>query len=78
MNLGKCTKCEERAVIALKAGEEPLCAKHYVEQEDEGCLEAFLQSFEGREITEQDKAILSEVKKQKPKLFEQYKNFFAL
>lgn len=35
---GNCQKCGKEAVTALNAGKTPLCAEHYVEQEDENCL----------------------------------------
>lgn len=76
--LGQCAKCNKKAIIAIDAGELPLCAYHFVEQEDDECLKAFFQSL----INEKGKAevnreIQKETKKQKPELYNQLKSLFS-
>ena len=50
-NFGECKKCKKKAVTAINAGDMPLCAYHYVEQEEESCLKSLLQ----HEIDEEGK-----------------------
>ena len=79
MNLGKCKKCKRKAITAIDAGETPLCAYHYVKQEDEECLKARLQSdIDEYGKIKEHKEIQLQIKKQKPKLYEQLKDFFEV
>jgi len=70
----KCKICKKETKIARDAGDTPLCISHYVEQEDEGCLFAQLRDI----VSKKDKSIIEkqiieEIKKHKPKLYEQIK-----
>lgn len=55
----------------------PLCARHFVEQEDEECLKARLLSGIGEygKIME-PKEIQEEIKKQRPGLYREMREFF--
>tara|TARA_Y100000031_G_C7888894_1_gene234224 strand:- start:121 stop:306 length:186 start_codon:yes stop_codon:yes gene_type:complete len=55
-----CLRCEEKSAITIGL-DKPLCAKHYVAEEEEGCLRALIESNPSDEI-------LDEIKKQKPQL----------
>ena len=79
MKFGKCKKCKKEAVIAINAGKISLCAYHYVKQEDEECLKAFLlNDIEQFNKIKLDKEIQKQIKKQKPKLYEQLKDYFEV
>jgi len=79
MDFGKCKKCKNKAVTAINAGETPLCAYHYVEQEDNECLKARLQSdIDEYGKIKEHKEIQQEIKKHKPKLYEQLQDFFEV
>ncbi len=79
MNLGKCKKCGKKAITAINAGETPLCAYHYIEQEDEECLKALLeQEIEEDEKITEPKDIQLEIKKQKPSLYFSLKEYFSI
>ena len=76
-DLGQCERCNKKAITATEAGERPLCAYHYIEEEDEACLEAIL----GEDIDEHGKItecrlIQLEIKKQMPKLYKKYEGYF--
>ena len=77
MKLGKCKKCGKEAVTAIDAGETPLCAYHFVKQEDEECLKSsLLRDIDEHGKIKEHKEIQLEIKRQKPELFEQLKDSF--
>lgn len=79
MDFGKCKKCSKKAVTAIDAGDVFLCAYHYVKQEDDECLKARLQSdIDEHGRIKEDKEIQKEIKKQRPELYKQLKNFFEV
>ena len=79
MGLGKCKKCEKKAVTAIDAGETPLCGKHYVAQADEECLKSsLLNDISCYGKIKEHKDIQLEIKKQRPKLYEQLEGYFEV
>lgn len=79
MFLEKCKKCDGNVVIYVDAGDTPLCAFHYVKQEDEECLKASLYN----EISLFGKINLPievqlEIKSQRPSLYKNLEDFFAV
>lgn len=72
-----CNYCKRKAVTFVDAGNTPLCAFHFVKLEDEECLKARLLN----DISEYNKikehlSIQKEIKKQRPNLFSELKDFF--
>lgn len=64
--------------MIIDSGKTHLCIHHYVEQEDEGCLLAYLKDLiESGEISE-NKELQIEVKKQKKKIYDQLKANFDI
>lgn len=76
---GRCKKCNKKAVTAINAGDTPLCAYHFIKQEDDECLVSRLkeQIDEMGKIME-EKEIQLEIKKQKPKVYEYLKEYFSI
>ena len=66
----KCGRCEAEADYRLDDGM-PVCARHYVELEEKGCLEAIYLS-----MPNYDRDILLEIEKQYPDLVEMYADVF--
>lgn len=78
-DFGKCKKCKKRAVTAIDAGKIPLCAYHYVKQEDEGCLRSYLkEEIDSHGKITECKEIQLEIKKQKPKVYHEFKDYFSV
>ena len=75
----KCSYCDQMAIIILDAGELPLCAFHYINNEDDVCLITKLkeQIEEHGNITD-DKSIQAQIKIQKPKIYLQLEPYFTL
>ena len=74
-----CKHCTKPSVIFVDSGETSLCAFHYIKQEDQDCLKAYLLSeidLKGK-ITE-SKEIQSEIKKQMPELYNQLDAHFTI
>jgi hypothetical protein len=63
----KCTFCAKESYSTIEDKNKPACAHHYVQHEAEGCLMALLASNPPQEI-------IAEVKKQRPKIYEKYKD----
>lgn len=79
VKLTKCKICGKKAAKIVEGGETQLCAKHYVEQEDEECLKADLQmDIEDHGKIIEPKEVQLEIKKQKPALYEQLKDYFEV
>ncbi len=71
-----CIKCGNSAVetlITVTGKREDYCAKHWVENEGEGCLESDLLNMEDTKTYDMGKEVAKEIKKQFPKLAELYK-----
>lgn len=75
----KCNKCGKMAVTAVDSGDTPLCAYHFVIQEDDICLRALLMGeiYEKGKVTE-CKEIQMEIKKEKPKIYEDFMQYFDI
>ena len=76
---GNCMKCGKKAITAINAGETPLCPFHYIEQEDDECLRAYLR-HRIDEIGKIDEPIevQLEIKKQKPEIYNYFEGYFEV
>ena len=76
---GTCEKCNKKAVISVNAGKTNLCAYHYIKQENISCLKALIKTdiLEDNKIT-LCKEIQNEIKKQRPKIYDNFEDYFSI
>ena len=75
VEFGKCNKCEMDAITEV--ADVPLCPFHFIEQEDDECLRAYLcHRIDKIGRIDEPKEVQLEIKKQKPKIYESLKPYF--